>query len=152
MKIVVFMLLTFLCFQCFADEPTPVAVYCTSPDTEAGFKDANAIGWCKQFAKEGDKKGSFTIVTDKAKAAVVVEYLGIEEIRTEGEATYFYGGYTWRPDQTKAGARATVSIGDFKKGFFGSGINFQGPGFVIRQIESWIRENREAILEKAKKK
>ena len=135
-----------------ADDPQPVKVYCFSADLEAGFRDDSATAWCRIFGERGKKKKSVILTDSKSEAHALVEYLGIEEIESTGETTYFVGGYAWTPDETKIGARAIVAIGDFKKGFFASGTNFQAPSGIIDMAEKWIRENREVILQKAKQK
>jgi len=131
------------------DALEPVTVYCFSEDLEAGFKDETATAWCRILGERGEKKKSLAIVEDKQSAHVLVECLGVEKIEAAGETTYLVGGYAWTPDQTKTGARAVITVGDFKKGFFASGIGFRGPSSVINQTEEWIRENRATILEKA---
>jgi hypothetical protein len=136
----------------FAEGPDLVKVYCFSADLEAGFKDKPASYWCGELGKRGSKKKSIALTEDKNSADVSVQYLGTEEIRAQGEATYFLGGYAWTPEQFEKGARAVISIADYNKGFHATGINFQGPGQVLRDIESWIRENREVILQKAREK
>ena len=128
-----------------------VKVYCFSADLEAGFSDDSAEYWCKELGKRGSKKKSLALVDSKEDANVLVQYLGTKETTTMGDATYLVGGYAWTPEQTKKGAKAVVAVGDFVKGFHGEGINWQGPGAIMRQIEEWVRENRDTILEKAKK-
>jgi len=126
-----------------------VKVYCFSEDLEAGFKDETTAYWCKELSKRGEKKHSLVLVNDRSTANVEIKYLGTEEIKTRGEATYLLGGYAWTPDQFAKGARAIITIGEYSKGFHASGIGFQGPGQVLRDIEEWIRENRDTILQKA---
>jgi hypothetical protein len=152
MKTLTFLLIIGVSGMAFASEsPEIVKVYCFSADLEAGFKDDSAAAWCRILSERGDKKKSIALTESKADAHVLVEYLGIEKIEAQGDATYLLGGYAWTPNQTKTGARAVITVGDFKKGFFASGINFQAPSGVIEQTESWIRENRETILQKASK-
>jgi len=152
MRILTIAVIFAACGMVFAQKPEPIKVYCFSADLEAGFKDDSATAWCRIFGERAEKKKSIVLVDDKKDAHALVEYLGIEKIDTSGETTYFVGGYAWTPDETKTGARAIVTVGEFKKGFFASGTNFQAPSGVIDMAESWIRENREVILQKAKQK
>lgn len=71
-KLIVFLLVLFpLSFECFAEDPKPVKVYCFSEDLEAGFKDGTATYFCEQLAKRGKKKESITLVDlDAAHAKV----------------------------------------------------------------------------------
>jgi hypothetical protein len=152
MRFLAFLLTIAISGIAFAEDPELVKVYCFSADLEAGFKDDSAIAWCRILGERGDKKKSLMLVESQSGANVLIEYLGIEKIQTSGEATYLLGGYAWTPDQTKNGARAVLSVADFKKGFFASGVNFQAPSGLIDKTEKWIRENREVILEKTRKK
>lgn len=157
MKVLTFLFAVLLCVQCFGDEPdktnTPelVKVYCFSEDLEAGFNDDVAEYVCKELGKRGKKKKSLIVVGTREEADAVLQFLGTEHVSTKGEATYFLGGYAWTPDQLKTGARAVLSVGDYKKGFHAAGVNDQATSGVAWKTEEWIRENREAILEKAKK-
>lgn len=151
-KLIVFLLVLFpLSFECFAEDPKPVKVYCFSEDLEAGFKDGTATYFCEQLAKRGKKKESITLV-DLDAAHAKVNFLGRESIDAKGETTYFLGGYAWTPDQAKQGARAVVQVADFTKGFYASGVNDAALLNLWEKVEIWIRENRETILEKASKK
>jgi hypothetical protein len=147
-----FSYLLFLPIVSFADDNPPVKVYCFSDDLEAGFQDKSTSYWCNELGKRGAKKKSLALVEDKDSADIRIQYLGTEEIRVQGETTYLLGGYAWTPEQFEKGARAVVTIADYNKGFHATGINFQGPGQVLRDIEKWIRENREVILQKAREK
>ena len=51
----------------------------------------------------------------------------------------------------KNGDRAVLSMGDYIKGFYGEGVNDSAPMGVMYDIEEWIRDNKDAILAKAKK-
>jgi len=133
----------------FAEEPELVRVYCFSADLEAGFKDSGANYFCRELGKTGEKKGSVVLTKERALADALVEYLGKEAISTKGETTYLLGGYAWTPDQFKNGVRAVITIDDFSKGFYGEGVNDSAAHSVWTQVETWIRENRAAILEKA---
>jgi len=131
------------------DEPAErVKVYCFSADLEAGFKDEVASFFCSKFEEDDD----WLILTDKESAQVTVEFLGIQEITAPGNTTYLLGGYAWTPDQHKNGVRSVLSIGDFKKGFYGEGINAVAIQRNQAFVSVWIRDNREAILAKAKGK
>jgi hypothetical protein len=152
MRFITFLLAIALSGTVLAGErPDPVKAYCFSEDIEAGFKDEKTEYWCKELGKRGGQKKSF-VLAEKAVADVAIQYLGTEEIRVQGEATYLLGGYAWTPDQFEKGARAVVTVADYNKGFHASGVGFQGPGQVLRDIEEWIRENREVILQKAREK
>ncbi len=152
MKAVIFLFAVFLSFQCFADEkPAPVKVYCFSEATEAGFTDEDAGFYCYQLNKRGKKKKSLVVVDERSDAHVLAEFLGTEQFEARGEATYFNYGLAWTPTQNKNREAAIIKVGDFSKAFTGEGINAQAAGMLIRQTEEWIRENRETILEKAKK-
>ena len=136
----------------FAQKPEPIKVYCFSADLEAGFKDGNALFYCKQLAKQGQKKKSLAIVEDKSTAHAIVEYMGVEQLTSRGEATYLNYGIAWTPNQDETREAAIIKVGEFAKDFSGSGINAQAAMELVRKTESWIRENREVILQKAKQK
>jgi hypothetical protein len=136
----------------FAEEPEVVKVYCFSADLEAGFKDGGAEYFCKELRSRGEKKNAFILADNRGNAHVLVQYLGIEKIITQGETTHLVGGYAWTPDQTKNGARAIVGVGEFTKGFHREGTGGTPPYVLSKDIEKWIRENREVILQKANKK
>lgn len=135
----------------YADEPgdARVKVYCFSSDLEAGFKDEKASFFCKELGKDG--KEDLVLVENKKEAHASVQYLGSEQMRVPGETTHLIGGYAWTPDQLKNGVRTVLSIDDFTKGFHGEGIGAAGVYRVLGSIEAWIRDNKEAILAKAKK-
>lgn len=129
-----------------------VDVYCFSDDLEAGFKDETAAYFCKQLGGHGEKKQTLRVVPSADDTHAQIHFLGQERFTEPGEATYLTGGYVWTPDQLKDGARALIVIGDFQKGFYGEGLNDSALVVLWKQIEEWIRENRETILEKAEQK
>jgi hypothetical protein len=153
MKTVIFLLAVSISGTLFASEsPAPVKVYCFSADLEAGFKDGDAFFYCKQLSKRGDKKDSLTIVEKRIDAQAIIEYMGVEELTTRGEATYVSYGIAWTPNQDETREVAIINVGDFAKAFSATGINAQAAMGLVRKTEEWIRENREVILEKARKK
>jgi hypothetical protein len=119
---------------------------------EAGFKDRFAKTYCVQLGKRGEKKGSLLIIDSPKSADVIIEHLGAEEITERGEATFLTYGIAWTPDVSKNRATAILKIGDFAKAFSADGINAQATDGLIKKTESWIRENREVILQKAREK
>ena len=135
-----------------ADDVESVTAYCSSEALEAGFKDRPASFFCEELGKRGAKKKSFSITQTRESAGVVIQFLAKESISERGEATYLIGGYAWTPDQIKTGVRAVVSVGKFNKGFHGKGVNDAAYVDLRDQVESWIRENRATILEKASQK
>jgi hypothetical protein len=152
MKLIVFLFSILLSFQCFADDPEPVGVYCFSGALEAGFKDIDANFYCVQLGKRGEKKKSLAIVESRGEADLVTEFLGAEQFKSRGEATYLNYGIAFTPDLTKNREAAIISVGGFSKAFSSEGINASAAMGLVRQVEEWIRENRETILDKAKKK
>ena len=126
-----------------------VKVYCFSEAMEAGFVD-KGIGFCKEITKRGTKKKSLVRVESRDEAHMLVEFLSAETVTTRGETTYASSGVAWTPDTEINVRRAHVIVGDFAKEFSSKGINAQAMAGLIHQVEEWIRENRENILEKAK--
>lgn len=152
MKSVVFILLMFLCFQCFADEPTPVKVYCFSDALKAGFKDIDGSFFCNRLTKiVGKKKGSIEPAPENG-ADVIIHHLGMEQLEQSGKAIYLSYGLLWSPTETVNYEAAILKVGDFAKEFRSSGINASSGIILVKQVESWIRENRETILKKTKQK
>ena len=140
----------------FADDkkdPELVKVYCFSDETEAGFKDFPAIFFCKELSKRGANKKSLVSVESRDEAHMITEHVSSEEVTTRGENTYVNSGLAWTPDGTTHVERARVNVGDFSKEFSAEGENnVQAPRSLVRQVEEWIRENQETILEKAQAK
>ena len=136
----------------FADDnkdPELVKVYCFSEDLEAGFKDKVAHAFCREVTKNGKKKKSL-VDADRESSHVVVQFLGSGKFVQRGETTFVSGGYAWTPDATVNNASAVAVVVDFAKRFSAEGTGFQAVGGVADQVEEWIRENRDTILEKAK--
>jgi hypothetical protein len=154
MKTLAFLLAIGISGIALADDKSveAVKVYCFSADLEEGFKDDHASYFCKELGKRGKKKKSFVLVNGKDSAHALVQYLGTEEITAIGETTYLVGSYAWTPQQTKSGAKAVVGIGEYTKGFQGTGLNDVALMNCWEKVENWIRANRDTILEKAKKK
>ncbi|MHC4808676.1 MAG: hypothetical protein ACYTBX_20765 [Planctomycetota bacterium] len=152
MKFLAFLLALAISGIAFAEEPEPVKVYCFSADLEAGFKDGDALFYCKQLSKRGEKKNSLIIVDKRSGAQAIIEYMGVEQLTKRGEATYVNYGIAWTPNQDETREAAIVKIGEFAKAFSGSGINAQAAMELVRKTEKWIRENREVILQKAREK
>jgi hypothetical protein len=154
MKTLVFLLAISISGISLADDKVAelVKVYCFSADLQAGFKDGDALFYCKQLGKRGDKKKSLELVTDRDSAEVLAHYMGVEEYQERGEAAYLNYGIAWTPTQDKTRETAIIKVGTFAKAFSGSGINAQAAMSIVRQTEEWIRENRGTIMEKAKKK
>ncbi len=137
----------------FADDnkdPELVKVYCFSEAMEAGFEDAYDSTFCIELAKRGKKKKSLVRVESRDEAHMLAEFLSADEVTTRGETTYVSSGMAWTPDTEINVRRARVIVGDFSKEFSGQGINAQAAGELIRNVEKWIRENRDMIIEKAK--
>ena len=135
----------------FADDkkdPELVKVYCFSEAMEAGFVD-KGIGFCKEINKRGTKKKSLVRVESRDEVHMLVEFLSAETVTTRGETTYVSSGMAWTPESKKNIRRARVMVGDFSKEFSSKGINAQAMAGLVHQVEKWIRENRENILEKA---
>jgi hypothetical protein len=152
MKTLIFLLAVSVSGIMFASEsPAPVKAYCFSADLEAGFKDAVAEYVCRELGNRGKKKKSLSIV-GRDEAQVFIQFLGTEQVTVSGETTYLLGGYAWNPDQLRTGARTVISIGDYRKGFHAAGMGAQATAGVAWKTEEWIRENREVILQKARKK
>ncbi len=128
-----------------------VKVYCFSEALEAGFKDIDGNFYCYQLNKRGVKKKSLTVVDERPDAHVIAEFLGAEQFESRGEATYFNYGIAWTPSQNKNIEAAIIKVGDFSKAFSSEGINAGAAVALMLQTEEWIRENRETVLEKAKK-
>lgn len=150
MKMVAFVLLLVPAIVLADDQPVrTVQIYCSSEDLDAGFKDKIASAFCKELGNQGKKKKSLTLADGPDNAQAVVRFLGSGTFTKRGETTYVTGGYAWTPDETAHNAAAVVQLDGFSKEFTAEGIGFQATGGVADQVEEWVRENRETILEKA---
>ncbi len=148
-----FLLLALSAFLLADDKKDPelVKVYCFSEDTEAGFEDVPAMFFCQYLDKEGTKKKSLIRVESREEAHLIAEHLSADEVTTRGESTYVSSGMAWTPDSATNIETARVKVGDFMKEFSSDGMNDVQAGMgLVRNVEEWIRNNRENILEKAK--
>jgi hypothetical protein len=130
----------------FAEEPELVKVYCFSADLEAGFKDKITTWFCEMLEKRGKKKGSLLLV-DKGNAEIAVEYLATDKKTTNSGTVLYSGGIAVAGQRTVSTSAINIVVGDFEKAFDG-----KHPSDSANEIESWIRENRKTILQKARKK
>jgi hypothetical protein len=147
MKFLAFLLALAISGIAFAEEPEPVKVYCFSADLEAGFKDKLGSWFCETLEKRGRKKKSVTFA-DRQNADVIMEYIGMEKLGTKSDGTTLYSrGIAVSGEKNVNRCESKMTIGDYEK-IFTSGHHSD----MVNTIESWIRENREVILQKAREK
>ncbi|MHC4744565.1 MAG: hypothetical protein ACYS8Z_21840 [Planctomycetota bacterium] len=153
--LVFFSCLLFLPAFSSADENTePVKVYCFSADLEAGFTDEIAEEMCRAISKRGKKKKSL-MLTDVADAQIVVEFIGItgeSVVEEAGQKFVPYAGSVWEAEKKERTLAATLTVGDYTKQFIRSSTGEAVASGLGSEIEEWIRENREVILQKAREK
>jgi hypothetical protein len=129
-----------------AEEPGLVKVYCFSADLEAGFKDKSASWFCEILQERGKKKKSLAFA-EKLDAAMLIEYVGLEKKKVKDGTTLYSGGIAVNPERVRTLAEVQIIIGEFSKTFSG-----ESTPSTADTVESWIRENREVILQKAREK
>ena len=129
-----------------AENSELVKVYCFSDATEAGFEDKETSDYCEDIQKRGKKKKSLVFVDNKESADVLVKYVVTEKHVGQGDKTTYYAGTATTQEKITLITTMVIIIGDFERRF-----SDEFPE-VIYKVEEWIRENRDVILEKAKKK
>jgi len=154
MKTLTFMVIIAVSGIAFAGQPEPLKVYCFSMDIAAGFKDEVAEEMCRAIAKRGKKKKSVTL-TDAADAQIIVQFIGVTGERVVAEAGQKfvpYAGSVWQAEKKERTLAAELTVGDYTKEFNRSSTGGAVASGLGSEIEEWIRENRDTILQKAQKK